>query len=79
LWQVLEFASDRLGLGHTDKAVELLKSATAYERAYPMANDIRGLAYLRLRRGGEAAAEFQNILDHHGANWGPFRRNWFDS
>jgi hypothetical protein len=24
-----------------------------------------------LRRGGDAAAEFQKILDHRGANWRP--------
>lgn len=27
---------------------------------------IRGQAYALLRRGGEAAAEFQKILDHRG-------------
>jgi predicted Zn-dependent protease len=27
---------------------------------------------LRARQGAEAAAEFQKILDHKGANWGPF-------
>jgi eukaryotic-like serine/threonine-protein kinase len=64
-------AAVELGFGHTDKAIELLKSAAPYERAYPMSNYIRGLAYLRLRRGGDAAAEFQKILDHRGANWGP--------
>ena len=30
---------------------------------------MRGLAYLRLQKGAEAAAEFQKILDHKGANW----------
>ena len=33
---------------------------------------MRGLAYLRLRKGAEAAAEFHKILDHKGANWGVF-------
>jgi hypothetical protein len=28
------------------------------------------LAYLRLEKGGEAAVEFQKVLDHKGANWG---------
>jgi len=64
-------AAAELGIGHTDKALELLQSVAPYERAYPMSNYIRGLAYLRLRRGDEAAAEFQKILDHRGANWGP--------
>ena len=59
------------GLGDPVKAIELLESATPYERGYPMTNYIRGLAYLRLRRGAEAAAEFQKILEHRGANWGP--------
>src|SRR4030095_9220382 len=27
---------------------------------------VRGLAYLEARRGGEAAAEFQKVLDHRG-------------
>jgi predicted Zn-dependent protease len=27
---------------------------------------------LRARKGSEAAAEFQKILDHKGANWGPY-------
>ena len=39
---------------------------------------LRGLAYLRLRKGAEAAAEFQKILDHKGASWGSTWRypNW---
>ena len=52
------------------KAVELLASASPYERAYPEAVYLRGLAYLRLHKGAEAAAEFQKILDHKGASWG---------
>jgi tetratricopeptide (TPR) repeat protein len=52
------------------KAVQLLASVSAYERAYPEAVYLRGLAYLRLGKGVEAAAEFQKILDHKGASWG---------
>ena len=52
------------------KAVELLASASPYERAYPEAVYLRGLAYLRLHKGAEAAAEFRKILDHKGASWG---------
>jgi eukaryotic-like serine/threonine-protein kinase len=52
------------------KAVELLASASPYERAHPEAVYLRGLAYLDLRKGPEAAAEFKKILDHKGANWG---------
>jgi len=28
------------------------------------------MAYLRLHKGAEAAAEFQKIVDHKGASWG---------
>jgi tetratricopeptide (TPR) repeat protein len=52
------------------KSVELMKSASPYERAYPDAIYVRGLAYLKLHRGSEAAAEFKKIVDHKGANWG---------
>src|SRR5580704_8266217 len=52
------------------KAVELLASASPYERAYPETVYLRGLAYLSQREGAEAAAEFEKILDHKGANWG---------
>jgi eukaryotic-like serine/threonine-protein kinase len=60
------------------KAVELLASASPYERAYLGAVYLRGLAYLRLHKGAEAAAEFKKILDHKGANWGATwaRPNW---
>jgi eukaryotic-like serine/threonine-protein kinase len=52
------------------QSVELLASASPYERAYPDAIYVRGLAYLRMQRGAEAAAEFQKVVDHKGANWG---------
>ncbi len=52
------------------KTVELLASASPYERAYPEVAYLRGLAYLRLRKGADAVAEFQKIVDHKGANWG---------
>jgi len=54
-----------------EKAVELLRSATPYERAHGYAVYLRGLVYLSLRKGAEAAAEFRKILDHKGAYWGP--------
>jgi hypothetical protein len=39
---------------------------------------LRGLAYLRLHKGVEAATEFQKILDHKGASWGStwLHPNW---
>jgi tetratricopeptide (TPR) repeat protein/predicted Ser/Thr protein kinase len=52
------------------KSVELLESASPYERSYLEAPYLRGLAYLRLKKGAEAATEFQKIVDYKGANWG---------
>jgi tetratricopeptide (TPR) repeat protein len=64
-------AAIAFGLGDPRKAIELLESVRQYESGYPMAIYIRGLAYLKLKKGAEAEAEFQKILDHRGANWGP--------
>jgi eukaryotic-like serine/threonine-protein kinase len=63
--------------GHPDKAVELLRPASGYELGwlgccsvgfvgslYPIY--VRGQAYLALRQGSEAAAQFQKILDNRG-------------
>jgi eukaryotic-like serine/threonine-protein kinase len=71
-------AAIELQRGQPAKAVELLASASPYERAYPEAVYLRGLAYLRLHKGPEAAAEFQKILDHMGASWASTWRfpNW---
>jgi len=52
------------------KAIELLQSAVPYERTNSGVMYVRGLAYLRLGHGPEAAAEFQKILDHKGDYWG---------
>lgn len=52
------------------KGVELLASALPYERAYPDAVYVRGLVYLQMKKGAEAAAEFRKIADHEGASWG---------
>jgi DNA-binding winged helix-turn-helix (wHTH) protein/tetratricopeptide (TPR) repeat protein len=57
--------------GHPGNAIDLLRSVARYERAFPFAVYLRGLAFLRLKQGVEAAAEFQKIVDHRGANWGP--------
>ena len=58
--------------------MELLASASPYERAYPEVPYLRGLAYLRLKRGADAAAEFRKVVDHKGANWGAtwMHPNW---
>ncbi|HEY6340682.1 MAG TPA: protein kinase [Bryobacteraceae bacterium] len=52
------------------QSLEMLASAAPYERSYLEPSYLRGLAYLRLQKGAEAAAEFQKITDHKGANWG---------
>ena len=52
------------------KGIDLLASASPYERAYPDAVYVRGLAYLQMKKGREAAAEFRKIADHQGASWG---------
>ena len=74
LWNAVQLPEIRAAIelqrGEPAKAVELLASASPYERAYPEAVYLRGFAYLRLRKGAEAAAEFQKILDHKGASWG---------
>lgn len=76
LWNTVYLPSIRaaieLNLERPVNAIGLLQSAAPYERAYPDAVYLRGLSYLRLRKGVEAAAEFQKILDHKGANWGPY-------
>lgn len=53
------------------KAVESLRAAQGYELAAPLGMPLgpiylRGYAYLGMRQGKEAAAEFQKILDHRG-------------
>ena len=53
-------------------AVEILRSALKYDLAYPDSFQslypayIRGLAYLQIGEGQQAAAEFQKLLDHPG-------------
>ena len=52
-----------------EKAIEALQAATPYELGtnqglFPIY--VRGLAYLQAKRGAEAAAEFQKMVDHRG-------------
>ena len=52
-----------------DAAIQGLQSAAPYELGYDPALlpiYVRGQAYLQLKRGAEAAAEFQKIVDHRG-------------
>ena len=82
LWNAVQLPGIRAAIelqrDQPAKAVELLASASPYERAYPEAVYLRGLAYLRLHKGAEAAAEFRKIVDHKGASWGSDWRhpNW---
>jgi len=58
------------------RAVKILEVATPYDLAFPppqfeeggllYPSYVRGKAYLLLRRGKEAASEFQKLLDHRG-------------
>jgi hypothetical protein len=50
--------------------VELLAPASIYERSYLEPVYLRGLAYLHLDKGAEAADEFQKIVNHKGSSWG---------
>jgi tetratricopeptide (TPR) repeat protein len=82
IWNVVQLPEIRAAIelhqDHPAKAVELLASASPYERAYPEAVYLRGLAYLRLKKGAESVAEFQKIVDHKGASWGStwLHPNW---
>ena len=71
----------QMAIDHHDpsKAIELLQAAAPYELGstggfpalylalYPVY--VRGEACLLLHQGGQAAAEFQKILDHRGIVW----------
>jgi eukaryotic-like serine/threonine-protein kinase len=75
LWNAAQLplirAAIEFGRGQPAKALDLLQFVKPYERAYSFAIFLRGLALLRLKKGTEAATEFQKIVDHKGANWGP--------
>jgi tetratricopeptide (TPR) repeat protein/tRNA A-37 threonylcarbamoyl transferase component Bud32 len=66
-----------LNLSAPSKAIDLLQIAAPYELGTPRCTIhgffgalypvyVRGLAYLADRRGAQASAEFQKILDHRG-------------
>jgi eukaryotic-like serine/threonine-protein kinase len=71
LWNKVKMPAIQAALelrrNHPAKTVELLQSATPYERAYSYVMYLRGLAYLEGRDGPKGAAEFQKIADHKGA------------
>ena len=52
-----------------ERGIEALRSITPYEMGglqFPFSSYVRGLAFLQSKRGAEAAAEFQKIIDHRG-------------
>jgi eukaryotic-like serine/threonine-protein kinase len=54
-----------------EQAIQALQAATPYELGSGqglLPIYVRGLAYLKAKRGAEAAAEFQRIIDHRGIN-----------
>jgi tetratricopeptide (TPR) repeat protein len=56
--------------GNGAKAIELLRPAEAYQFGYVVGGIpayLRGGAYLQMKQGPQAAAEFQKILDHRSA------------
>jgi eukaryotic-like serine/threonine-protein kinase len=55
---------------NASKATEGLRAAIPYELGVSLYPDYyRGLAYLAVHQGNEAASEFQKILDHRGLVW----------
>jgi predicted Zn-dependent protease len=75
LWSEAQLPSVRAAIeyrrGNPREADDLLQKVKAYERAIPFAVYLRGLAFLKLKQGRDAAMEFRNLTDHKGANWGP--------
>jgi serine/threonine protein kinase/tetratricopeptide (TPR) repeat protein len=74
-WLPVIRAAIELSRNHGDKAIEFLQAAAPYELGSPSFPAVgatlypvyvRGLAYLKLGRGKEAAAEFQKIIDRPG-------------
>jgi tetratricopeptide (TPR) repeat protein len=59
-------ANIELWKGNPEKATEILRPAERFEVTHSSCILTRGRAFLALKRGEEAAAEFQKILDHRG-------------
>jgi eukaryotic-like serine/threonine-protein kinase len=69
LWVPVSRATVEMHSNHPDRVLELLRVTEPYElggMAHLRPPYRRGLAYLRLRKGSEAAAEFRKIVDHQG-------------
>jgi tetratricopeptide (TPR) repeat protein len=62
-------AAIEYGRGNFQKTIDLLQPVTRFELSGFANLDpafLRGLAYLHLNKGAEAAVEFQKLLDHRG-------------
>jgi tetratricopeptide (TPR) repeat protein len=74
VWVPIARSRIQLQRGAAPQAVAALESATPYElgalwQAIPFrAIYVRGLAFLRMKNGQKAAAEFRKILDHRGVD-----------
>src|SRR5271157_5286154 len=84
-WQPTIQAAVALGRKDPNRAVELLNLASTVELGQPTNLTVilcpvylRGEAYLMLRDGSRAAAEFQKFIDHYGlvlnSPWGALAR-----
>ncbi|MBI1762256.1 MAG: protein kinase [Acidobacteria bacterium] len=68
-WLPLTRALRAVQANQAEQALEMLRPAAAYENGTQhYFNWVRGLALLNLKRGPEAAAEFQKILSQRGAD-----------
>ena len=75
-WLPVIRASEENARNNPTKAIQLLQRCTPYELASPVAWSglggpmypayLRGEAYLELRRGNDAATEYQKVVDHPG-------------
>ena len=67
IWLPTIRAALELQRGNAAQAIDYLQTTTSYEAAAEFwPQSLRGKAYLKLRCGTEAAAEFQKILAHRG-------------
>ena len=82
IWNAVQLAEIRAAIAlkrdQPAESVELLESASPYERSYIEASYLRGLGYLGQKKGAAARVEFQKIADHKGASWGAtwIHPNW---
>lgn len=67
LWVPIIRAAIEINRNNPSEAIKFLESARRFEAAAEFwPQYLRGLAYLKLKSGNEAAAEFQRILDNRG-------------